>query len=94
MPETASARAGALDATIAVDENAPSPEQKLKRLRADVAQCQRVVDELVEGQDRADAKARHVESVYKAKQRETEKMITAARRALKDAKAALKAEED
>lgn len=91
MPDSADAAAGALDATVAVDANPPNPAQVLRRLLADVAQCQRVLDELLEGSDRQAAKAVEVDRIYKAKAKETEKAIVAARRDLKDAEQALKA---
>jgi len=89
MPESAGAKAAALDATVAVENAA----RRVNRLRADVAQTQRVLEELVEGKARAEAKAAAVAAIYVAKARETQKMIVAAERAVKAAVAALKAEE-
>lgn len=89
MADIAGSRAQANDATVDAVENEPSPEQKLRRARADVAMCQRVVDELVEGQTQADRKAADVEKIYKAKQAEVKRMVTAAKRALREAEVAL-----
>lgn len=85
MAESAGGRAAANDATVGAVAD-PSPQ----RLRADVVQCQRVVDELVEGAAQQAAKAAEVVAIYKSKERETERMITAAKRALADAEKALK----
>ena len=93
MPDPAGAAAGALDATVAADANEPDPAKVLRRLIADVAQCRRVLDELLEGADRQAAKAVEVDKMYKAKAKETDKAIAAARRELKDAQGALKAVE-
>lgn len=93
MPEPGSAQAGANDATVAAVTNSPDAAQVLRRLYADVVQCQRVLDELLEGADRQAAKAAEVEKIYKAKAKETEKAIAAAKRELKDAQGALKAVE-
>lgn len=93
MPDPVEAAASANDATVAAVATDADPQRRLSRLRADVVQTQRVLDELVEGAARAEAKAVEVDKVYKAKARETDKMITAARRAVKDAESALKAEE-
>ena len=94
MPDSAGAHGAANDATVSVVANDPADvERRLKRLRADVVMSQRVLDELVAGQELTDAKAAQVAKLYEAKQREVKKMVTAARRAVKDAEAALKAEE-
>lgn len=85
MPSDAGAGAGALDATVEVER-----ARSANRLRADVAQCRRVLDELVEGATAQAAKAAEVVAIYKAKERETDRMIVAAKRALKDAEQALK----
>lgn len=69
----------------------PTEQQRRRKIRqADVAQCQRVLDELVAEQSDMKAKAVQVAKVYDSKAREVEKMITAARKAVKDAEAALK----
>lgn len=90
MPESAGGLSTAESATVTVVENPPDPAKALARLNADVAQCQRVLDELVAGQSDMKAKAVQVAKVYDSKAREVEKMITAARKALKDAEKAQK----
>lgn len=81
----ASTGATAEDATVDTVDN-PSPD----RLRADVAQCQRVLDELVDGEKAMKAKYTAVVRSHDSKLREVRRMVTAAERELKKAKAALK----
>ena len=93
MPDSAGGRAAAENATVDVAENPDDAYRRINRLRADVAQCQRVVDELEAGAASMAAKADEVAAIYKAKLRETANMIAAAHKAVKDAETALKAEE-
>lgn len=97
MPDSAGAGAGALDAMVVKVENPDDATEvfdavhRVRRLTADVAQCQRVLDELETGAALMAAKAVEIDKIYKAKAKETDKMIVAARKALGNAERALKA---
>ncbi len=96
MAEPSGARAAALKAEVAVAEN-PDPatadenplepadrERRLRRLRADVEMCQRVVDEM------GDAPAK-VEAKYAQRVKHQAAELKAAKRSVADAERALKA---
>jgi multidrug resistance efflux pump len=89
MPDSAGGRAAANDASASVTENPDDEARRLRRLQADVAMTRRVLDELLEGQGRADAKHADVVAIYKAKADEVKRMVADAKSAVKDAEAAL-----
>ena len=95
MPSPGSAAASANDATVAVDEYQSRTQDEqflraLKRLRSDVDQCRRVVDELGDAPAKVEEKYAKYTKGKDAELKEARKMVTAAKQALKDAEKALK----
>lgn len=93
MAESAGAGAGAENPTVAVAENDEDRARRVRRLRSAVERAQTVVDELADAPQRAEQKYANYNKWQAAEVKEAKKMQAEAARALKDAEAALKAED-
>lgn len=95
MTSPGAARAAANDATVAAVENPPTPDEearRVRRLHSDVAMCRRVLDELGDAPAKVEAKYAKFTKGMAAELKEAKAMVARARKALKDAEQALKAE--